>query len=80
MSKKTKLYRYQKFSAQSLQLLCHDELYFSDAQAFNDPLDCQPHVEVGTDIREMRSILRRLVSDRVQREAESSLKKNTAER
>ena len=75
MSKKTKLYRYQKFSAQSFQLLCHDELYFSDAQAFNDPLDCQPHVEVGTDIREMRSILRRLVSDRVQREAESSLKK-----
>lgn len=75
MSKKTKLYRYQKFSAQSLQLLCHDELYFSDAQSFNDPLDCQPHVEVGTDVKEMRSILKRLISVRVQQEAESSLKK-----
>lgn len=69
------IYRYQTFSAQSLQLLCHDELYFSDSASFNDPLDCRPHVEIGTNVQEMRLILTKLISQRVQQEVESSLKK-----
>jgi hypothetical protein len=67
------IYRYQRFSAQSVQLLCHDELYFSDAASFNDPLDCQPHVESGTNVQEMQLILTKLISHRVQQEAKASL-------
>lgn len=60
-----KVYRYQRFSAMTLQSLCHDELYFSDPAAFNDPLDCQPTVESDSDRCTLRQLLTELVKRRV---------------
>ncbi|TQV78010.1 DUF2971 domain-containing protein [Exilibacterium tricleocarpae] len=69
-----KIYRYQSFSAQSLEALCHDQIYFSDPSAFNDPLDCSPSIESDTDAETLRKILSRLIQKRVEQEILVSLK------
>jgi len=68
-----KVYRYQKFSELSINALCHDQLYFSDPKAFNDPLDCQPHVESDSHINELRLVLEKQIELRVEAETISSL-------
>jgi hypothetical protein len=39
-----KVYRYRRIDAITIELLCHDTLYFADPTQFNDPLDCIPTV------------------------------------
>jgi len=73
MEQPGKVFRYQKFSELSLDALCHDQLYFSDPKAFNDPLDCQPNVESDSNVDELRSILREQIQKRVEAETLSSL-------
>ncbi len=68
-----KVFRYQTFSELSLNALCHDQLYFSDPSAFNDPLDCQPNVESDSNVNELRSILREQIQQRIEAETLSSL-------
>ena len=69
-----KIYRYQRFCELTISALCNDQLFFSSPSAFNDPLDCQPMVESNSDIEELRSILRELISRRVEAEVSKSLK------
>lgn len=73
MEQSSKVFRYQKFSALSLEALCHDQLYFSDPIAFNDPLDCQPNVESDSDIDELRLVLSEQINQRVEAETLASL-------
>ena len=54
--------------------LCHDQLYFANPASFNDPLDCQPKVEIDTDIGVLRLLLSELISRRVSANTISSLK------
>ena len=68
-----KIYRYQRFSARTIESLCHDHLHFADPAAFNDPLDCQPTVETDSDIDILRLLLTELISRRVKAEAVASL-------
>ncbi|MCP4252083.1 MAG: DUF2971 domain-containing protein [Candidatus Scalindua sp.] len=69
-----KIYRYQRFSATTVESLCHDQLHFADPGAFNDPLDCQPTVESDSDRDTLRLLLTELVRRRIEAEAISSLK------
>ncbi|MBL4602919.1 MAG: DUF2971 domain-containing protein [Emcibacteraceae bacterium] len=69
-----RIYRYQRFSALSLDALCLDKLYFSDPNVFNDPLDCQPAIEPDSDNEALRLILRTLIEQRVTLEVLASLK------
>ena len=69
-----KIYRYQRFSATTVESLCHDQLHFADPGAFNDPLDCQPTVELDSDRDTLRLLLTELVRRRIEAEAISSLK------
>lgn len=73
MEQPDKVFRYQKFSELSLSALCHDQLYFSDPGAFNDPLDCQPNVDSDSNIVELRSILKEQIRQRIESEILSSL-------
>lgn len=41
-----KLYKYRPFSVFCLRLLTHGEVSYSDPRSFNDPLDCDPTLEV----------------------------------
>lgn len=41
-----KLYKYRAFDVFCLRLLTHGEIKYSNPRAFNDPLDCNPTIEV----------------------------------
>jgi hypothetical protein len=68
------IYRYQQFSALSLDALCNDKLYFSKPSAFNDPLDCKPSVVPDSDKKILRHILEALTERRFEQEILVSLK------
>jgi hypothetical protein len=44
-----KLYKYRRFDVYCLRMLTHAEVMFSDPRSFNDPLDCDPTIEVDLD-------------------------------
>ncbi len=69
-----KLYRYQSFGSKTIELLCHDQLHFSDPIAFNDPLDCKPSIESDSDIDTLRLILSTLIQQRVESKTREYLK------
>ncbi len=54
------LYKYRMFTAQTVDQLCLDQLYFADPLYFNDPLDTKPCVEVDEDCN--LEVLRRTVT------------------
>ena len=74
MSKIKKIYRYQKFSARTIESLVHDRLHFADPTTFNDPFDCQPVVESDSEIETLRLILAKLIGRRIEAESSASLK------
>ena len=43
------LYKYRAFNVHSLRLLSQAEVHYSDPNDFNDPLDCNPTIEIDTD-------------------------------
>jgi len=69
-----KIYRYQKFSIWTIELLVHDHLYFADPVSFNDPFDCQPVVESDSDRDTLRLLLIELLSRRIEAEVAASLR------
>ncbi|ODS22480.1 hypothetical protein AB835_13935 [Candidatus Endobugula sertula] len=69
-----KIYRYQSFSALSIDTLCNDQLYFSNPSNFNDPLDCKPSIECDSDKNTLQAILSLLIERRVTEEVLASLK------
>lgn len=69
-----KIYRYQPFSARSLDSLCHDQLFFSDPSNFNDPLDCNPSVQCDSDKETLKKTLEELIRIRVTEKVLCSLK------
>ena len=69
-----KIYRFQRFSARTVELLCNDELHFANPATFNDPLDCQPTVESDSDRDTLRLLLTELIRRRVEAETLASLK------
>jgi hypothetical protein len=44
-----RLYKYRTFNTNSLRLLTEAEIYYSDPNRFNDPMDCNPTVEIDVD-------------------------------
>lgn len=69
----TTLYRYRQFSTSTLEMLCHDRLYFAHPGTFNDPLDCSPSVECDSSMKEMQGLLSELIHRRVKSEVLNSL-------
>lgn len=69
----TTLYRYRPFSTSTLEMLCHDRLYFANPGTFNDPLDCSPSVECDSSMKEMQGLLSELIHRRVKSEVLNSL-------
>lgn len=48
-----KLYKYRAFNVFCLRLLTHAEVSFSDPRTFNDPLDCDPTIEIDINRSEL---------------------------
>lgn len=74
MTQPKKVYRFQRFSENSLNALCHDQLFFSAPSAFNDPLECQPTVKQDTDLHHLRQIFEFMITNRIESEALKSFK------
>lgn len=69
-----KIYKFRQFNEQTLSSLCHDQLYFAAPSTFNDPLDCKPSIVADSNIKELRDLLKELISRRVKSETLTSLK------
>lgn len=69
----TKLYKYRPFEVNSLRELCESEVYFSDPNKFNDPLDCSPTLINDVSLNDLEQLCHRMVmknydKDRADRE------------
>ena len=51
-----RLYKYRAFNINTLRLLTEAQVYYARPDAFNDPLDCSPTIQVDVD----RATLERL--------------------
>jgi hypothetical protein len=69
----TKVYRYRRIEATTIELLCHDKLYFADPTQFNDPLDCDPTVISDSSTDALRRILAELIKRRIAAETLAAL-------
>ncbi len=68
------IYRYQAFNEQTLSSLCSDQLYFSRAEKFNDPFDCNPCLEADSDLQSLKDVLKCLLKRRISSQVDESLK------
>lgn len=67
------VYKYRSFSALSLSALCQDQLFYSPADTLNDPFECAPSLRNESDLRTLRALLSKLVSDRTSAETKANL-------
>lgn len=67
------VYKYRRFSALSLSALCQDQLFYSTANALNDPFECAPSLRNESDLPTLRALLSKLVSERTAAETKVKL-------
>jgi hypothetical protein len=58
-----RLYKYRSFGTHSLRLLTQTELYYSDPRRFNDPLDCNPTIEIDVYRSSLEKLCYRFLRD-----------------
>jgi hypothetical protein len=58
-----RLYKYRSFNVNSLRLLTEAEIYYSNPRAFNDPLDCNPPIEVDVDRASLEHLCYKMLRD-----------------
>ncbi len=56
-----KLYKYRRFDVFCLRLLTHAKVMYSDPRLFNDPLDCDPTIEVDLDMMDLERLCYRMM-------------------
>lgn len=61
-----RLYKFKAFSAQSLELLVEDLVFYANPAEFNDPLDSQPSLQVDLDVADLERVLTLLIKNRLQ--------------
>ena len=58
-----RLYKYRSFDIHLFRLLTQTELYYSDPRRFNDPLDCNPTIEIDVDRASLEHLCYKLLWD-----------------
>ena len=61
-----RVYKFKAFSAQSLELLVEDLVFYANPSEFNDPLDSQPSLKVDLDVADLERALTLLIQNRLQ--------------
>src|SRR5688572_5972700 len=51
-----RLYKYRRFDAMALRLLSQGEVYYSDPRQFNDPMDCDPSIEIDVELDTLEKV------------------------
>ncbi len=62
------LYKYRSFGVNSLRELCESEVYFSDPDKFNDPLDCSPTLINDVDLNVLEGLCHKMIMERTDKE------------
>jgi hypothetical protein len=57
----TKLYKYCPFDMYALRAISEAEVYYASPKAFNDPLDCNPTIDLDIETREAFSLLKNML-------------------
>jgi hypothetical protein len=57
-----KLYKYRSFGINSLRLLSEAEIYYANPRSFNDPLDCDPTVQIDADRASLEKLCYRMLA------------------
>jgi hypothetical protein len=57
----SKLYKYRSFGVNSLREICESEVYFSDPNNFNDPLDCSPTLINDVSLGDLENLCHRMI-------------------
>lgn len=66
------LYKYRSFSIRTLRLLALAEIYYSDPTDFNDPLDCNPTIEIDLERPDLVKLFARMRNARLRRAGKTS--------
>lgn len=72
--KPVSLYKFQQFSARSVEQLCSDRVYYANPSDFNDPLDCLPYVTADLPKRELEALYREVLRRRFNGEIDTAMK------
>ncbi|XOF32536.1 MAG: DUF2971 domain-containing protein [Candidatus Electrothrix sp. YB6] len=62
------IFRYRSVTAETIELICEDKIYYADPTKYNDPFDCKPAIEFDTNLQDMRVLLSKLIERRVSNE------------
>lgn len=57
----TKLYKYVRFSVNSLRAITEAEVYYTEPRKFNDPLDCNPSISIDIGRLALERLLYRML-------------------
>jgi ferredoxin-fold anticodon binding domain-containing protein len=60
-----KLYKFRAFGVNSLRSLTEAEVFYPEPSAFNDPLDCDPSIEMDIDRAYLERLLYRMLLQRI---------------
>lgn len=77
MAQPTKLYKYCPFNVFSLRAINEAEIFHASPQQFNDPLDCNPTLDLDINTYEATRLLRRMLElggeapDRIERQIDT---------
>jgi len=68
-----RLYKYCAFNVNTLRLLSEAEVFYANPTTFNDPLDCNPTIQIDTDVLPLEKLCYKMLSaaygkERAQRE------------
>lgn len=58
-----RLYKYRTFNVHTLRLLSDAEVYYASPRHFNDPLDCDPTIEIDVDRTALEKLCFRMLAD-----------------
>ena len=65
----TKLYKYCPVNVWSLRAITEAEVHYTSPRLFNDPLDCNPTLEVDIGNYELTRLLREMLNESLDAEA-----------
>lgn len=63
-----KLYKYRSFQVNSLRSITEAEIFYARPNTFNDPLDCDPTIEIDIDRLNLERLLYRMLLRRLSKE------------
>jgi hypothetical protein len=52
-----RLYKYRPFNVNTLKMIAEQKVYYADPRTFNDPLDCQPEIDIKDNYKELECLV-----------------------